>query len=384
MTIMIIKSSAWTLEDFETSLHPEYAAIRGFVRSFRSNFALVGIGGGAYQRFHHSTFDVTFYNIPDSNPIFWLLAYPMVLALVVAVRPKVLFTMGMFVQIPAQLGADLVGARHVTALIGEPFYLPSRMRLFSKVVRLHFFLRISLRRVRAAVAISEKARRDIEKILGGGPPQIGLYHYTLPDIFHPDLTATLKVGKPLRGPIVLTSCRFERRKGLEVVILAASLVVHMIPNVTFVIRGPISDANYFGELREMIRKKGLGEQVVLAGETRSYEDLPGILASADVFLHPSRDESLGLAIAEALACGVPVVATRVGGIPELVEHMGNGLLVEPNAESVSNAIVTILTDTELRERLKDGARRFSYCVRKPKNSDFARVFEMRIREALWA
>jgi len=382
MRIMIVKSSAWTVREFETSLHPEYTAIRNLVRSFRSDFALVGIGGRRYERLCHPTLELVFYNIDVSNVALRLLSYPVLLGLVIALRPRVVVTLGMFDQIPVQLGADFVGAHHIAAAIGEPFYLTRQMRVFCKVARLHFLLKIALKRAKAIVAISEKMKRDIEKIAGVGALNIGLYHYTLSDIFRPGLRGTLKVSKDRRGSIVLTSCRIDRRKGLELVILSAPIVLRKVPKVTFIIRGPISDAKYFGELRAVIRKKGLEDVVVLTGETCAYEDLPGIISSADVFVHPSRDESLGLAIAEALACGVPVVATRVGGIPELVEHMVNGLLVEPDPVCISNAIIRIICDKDLGDRLREGARAFSDRVRQPTDSDFGYVLETKIQELL--
>jgi len=377
--IMIVKSSPWTVKEFETSLHPEYAAIRNLVRTFRSNFVLVGIGGRRYQRFGHPTLGLSFYNVATSNTVLSLLCYPALLALVVALRPQVVVTMGMFVQIPAQLGADMVGAHHISAVIGEPFYLSRQMRPLCKIAKLHFLLNIALKRARSILAISERVRQDIAKITRN-TVDVCVYHYTLPDIFRPGLQGTLKVPKGFHGRVVLTSCQISRRKGLELIVLAAPLVLRKIPKVIFVIRGPIGDAKYFHELSAMIRREGLGKQVMLMNEMRAYEDLPGILSSADVFVHPSRDESLGLSLAEALACGVPVIATRVGGIPELVKHMVNGLLVEPDPVLVSDAIVRILSNTGLRDHLRKGAREFSEQVRQPKDSDFGRMLEMRIRE----
>jgi glycosyltransferase involved in cell wall biosynthesis len=381
MRIMMVKSYPWSVEEFDNSIHPEYVAIRKVVLSFESNFALVGIGGRKYQRFRHPTLDLCFYNIPTANSILWLLSYPALLALVVILRPRVVFTMGVFIQIPIQFGADLVGARHVTAVIGEPFYLTGRMRFLCKVARLHFLLKVTLNRANGKMAISQGMKRDLAKIMGERAQSIQVYHYALSDIFRPDVPRTLRVNGS-SAPLILTSCRIDRRKGLELVILAAAIVLDKIPEVNFVIRGPISDRGYFNELHAMIVERGLQKRVALRGDECDYEDLPGILSSADLFVHPSLDESLGIAIAEALACGVPVVATRVGGIPELVEHMVNGILVEPDPVAVSNAILRILSDAELREHLKQGARAFSNQIRLSSDTDFGNMLVMKIREAM--
>jgi len=192
----------------------------------------------------------------------------------------------------------------------------------------------------------------------------------------------LKMPEGIRGPVILTSCRIDRRKGLELVVLAAPNVLQKMPEAIFVIRGPIEDPRYSDELHRLIRDQGLEDRVLLSGERCTYQDLPGILSSAQVFVHPSLDESLGLAVAEALACGIPVIATRVGGIPELVQDMVNGLLVEPDPSCVSNAILRILTDKVLYNHLREGANRFSERIRQPNDSDFGRVFETIIRQLL--
>ncbi len=80
------------------------------------------------------------------------------------------------------------------------------------------------------------------------------------------------------------------------------------------------------------------------------------LDEATALLLPSRSEGMGRVIVEAFCRARPVVATRVGGIPDLVEHDQNGLLVEPgDAQALADAIVRILSDRELAERLSAGA-----------------------------
>jgi len=385
MKVMIVKSSAWTLEEFDNRLHPEYIAIRNAVLSFESSFVLVGIGGKRYHCFSHPTLDVFFFNIAADNSVLWLLSFPVLFVLVLIMRPRIVFTMGLFVQIPAQLAADLIGARHVTAVFGEPFYLTTRMRgfvlLLYKAMGVLFLLRVALNGADGVMAISQKMKRDLNKIMGSGAARIQVYHYTLSDIFRPGLPGTLKINGS-GSSLVLTSCRIDRRKGLELVILAAAIVLDKISEVVFVIRGPMADPTYFKQLRTMIVQRGLEKHVLLSGEFCNYNDLPGILSSADLFVHPSYDESLGISIAEALACGVPVVATRVGGIPELVEHMVNGILVDPDPVSISNAILRILTDAKLREHLKQGARAFSNRIHQPSDTDFGSLLATMLRETV--
>ena len=82
------------------------------------------------------------------------------------------------------------------------------------------------------------------------------------------------------------------------------------------------------------------------------EDIPQILNSLDVFVLSSDHEGLGSIIMDAMACHLPVVATRVGGIPEVVDHQKTGLLVPPRRpKSLANAILKVYEDKELAQRL---------------------------------
>jgi N-acetyl-alpha-D-glucosaminyl L-malate synthase BshA len=90
----------------------------------------------------------------------------------------------------------------------------------------------------------------------------------------------------------------------------------------------------------------------------AQEEVTPLLSIADVFLLPSEQESFGLAGLEAMACGVPVVASRVGGLPEVIEHGVSGFLDPLDApEQMAEHAVTVLTDAALHARVGDAARR---------------------------
>jgi glycosyltransferase involved in cell wall biosynthesis len=98
----------------------------------------------------------------------------------------------------------------------------------------------------------------------------------------------------------------------------------------------------------------LGDAGELLGER---DDVAEQLARADVFVLSSRSEGLPMAILEAMAAGLPVVATAVGGIPELVADGETGLLVPPgDADALAEALRRLVADPELRRRLGDAAR----------------------------
>ena len=130
-------------------------------------------------------------------------------------------------------------------------------------------------------------------------------------------------------------------------------------------KGPLED-----ELKE--QAKELGEKVTFLG-AKTHEELPAIYASADVFVAPSvtaKDgdkEGFGLVILEALASGIPVVASNSGGIVDLIHHEENGLLVpEKDSNAIADSINRLMNDATLCQKIirnaLDTAHAYDYSV----------------------
>jgi glycosyltransferase involved in cell wall biosynthesis len=99
----------------------------------------------------------------------------------------------------------------------------------------------------------------------------------------------------------------------------------------------------------LARDAGYGQHVHAVG---AQEDVLPLLSVSDVFLLPSAQESFGLAALEAMACQVPVVASRVGGLPEVIEHGVTGYLHPPDAlDEMADSVVQLLTDEPRRRTL---------------------------------
>jgi glycosyltransferase involved in cell wall biosynthesis len=195
------------------------------------------------------------------------------------------------------------------------------------------------------------------------PKKVHLYRYRISEIFNPSVTKSLKPSLNPIGPVVLTVCRMDRGKGLEYLISASAIIVKNIPNVKIVIKGssykssPPSVRKYEDELRQEIQELKLDEKVTILNFSR-YSDIPEYLAAADVFVLSSITEGMPLALMEAMATGLPVVATRVGGIPEILVDGINGLLVNPrDANALASSIIAILSNSDLRRKLSTGALR---------------------------
>ena len=147
------------------------------------------------------------------------------------------------------------------------------------------------------------------------------------------------------GPLrLITSAGLEYWKGVDVLVAAAARVpVELQVDV-------YGDGSLRGELERDARSRGVDAR--FHGFTSSVRDR---LAAADVFVLPSRGDNAPMAILEAMAAGLPVIATRVGGIPELVTHEQTGLLVAPDDPAeLAAAIERLAGDPELRAAL--GAR----------------------------
>lgn len=147
------------------------------------------------------------------------------------------------------------------------------------------------------------------------------------------------------------AAQFIPRKGHRVLVDAAPAVLQAHPRTRFLLfgRGPEQEA-----IRRRIEQVGLAERFVFAG---FRDDLEQWLPCLDVLAHPASMEGLGVILLQAAACGVPVVASRAGGIPEAVAVGETGLLVPPgDARALAGAVIDLLADGPRRRRLGEAAR----------------------------
>ncbi|PYR55603.1 MAG: N-acetyl-alpha-D-glucosaminyl L-malate synthase BshA [Acidobacteria bacterium] len=120
----------------------------------------------------------------------------------------------------------------------------------------------------------------------------------------------------------------------------------------------VGDGPELGEATRLAQTRGVAADVEFLGE---QEQVLPLLSAADVFLLPSAQESFGLAALEAMACDVPVVASRVGGLPELIEHGVSGFLHPPDdLDGMADSALRLLTDETLHARTAEAARRTAH------------------------
>jgi len=161
-------------------------------------------------------------------------------------------------------------------------------------------------------------------------------------------------GIPQDAMLVMMLSRLDPQKGLVDLIEAAALVVSRQPNVYFMIVGGklineggklVPDAEYPAQLMQKAASLGIADRIILTG-LRS--DTSNLLKQATLAVLPSHSEGLSNALLESMAAGLPLVATDVGGNPELVYEEVNGLLVPPhNPVALADALLKIIENPDL-------------------------------------
>lgn len=147
---------------------------------------------------------------------------------------------------------------------------------------------------------------------------------------------------------IIVLARLEKAKGIRYAILAMEHIISRFPEAELVIAG---DGALRSVLASLVHEKKLERSVTFRGAV-SPARVPALLATGTVFVCPSLAEGFGIAILEAMASGCAVVATKVGGIPDIIRNGNNGILVSPRDPlSLAHAVCRIWEDNALRERL---------------------------------
>jgi glycosyltransferase involved in cell wall biosynthesis len=163
---------------------------------------------------------------------------------------------------------------------------------------------------------------------------------THPDI-DPDVKTLLYVGR--LGP----------RKGLDLLLEAVSATE--VGNFELIIAG---SGRHEAHLRNRCSKLGIADRVRFLGYVPD-DDLPSLYASADIFVLPSTYEGFGLVLLEAMSSGTPVIATKVGGIPSVVENDKTGFLIPRDSDALKQKIEYMLRNDNIRQDMAKRARSYA-------------------------
>jgi len=153
---------------------------------------------------------------------------------------------------------------------------------------------------------------------------------------------------PHDAPVVGNVAALVPHKGQRHLIEAAHLVVQEFPDARFIILG---EGELRDQLEHLVKAHHLEKHVLLPG---FRTDVAGCIKGFDLFVMSSVTEGLGTSLLDAMACARPIVATRAGGIPEIVEDGVNGVLVQPRDHTaMAAAIVRMLRDAGVRRQMGD-------------------------------
>ncbi len=179
------------------------------------------------------------------------------------------------------------------------------------------------------------------------------------DLFNPEIdTLSLKreLDIPEESKIISCVTRLKKEKGIHTLLKSFQKITTQKPDIFLIIVG---SGNYQDELKKLSKKLNIENKVKFVGEI-THENLPQYYAFSDIFVLPTlAKEGLPWTVIEAMSCGKPVIASEIGGIPQMIKDGINGLLVEPgNVKKLTEKISFLLDNKETREKLSKNAREF--------------------------
>ncbi len=219
-----------------------------------------------------------------------------------------------------------------------------------------------LARAAGFVAISGAVKEELQ---AGGVP--GAQVYDIPNsvdttFYRPvdqeeKAAARDRLGIGRKRAVAVFTGRLVSTKGLPVLLRAWQGVVKSVPDALLLLvgSGGLGMQNCESELREFAQRHKLGDHVHFAG---SVGDVRDYLGAADIFVFPSRRESFGISVIEAMACGLPVIASDIPGLSDVVVPEVTACVIPTdNEDALRTAIISLLNDSQVREQLGTAGRR---------------------------
>lgn len=155
---------------------------------------------------------------------------------------------------------------------------------------------------------------------------------------------------PDKGTIICTVAVLREQKGIQFMIDALPIILEQFPDVNYLVVG---DGQYGIRLKSLAVSRGVEERVVFAGHRT---DIPEILMLSDVFVLPTLGDALPTVLIEAMAAKKPIIASDVGGVPEIITDEVTGLLIPPaNPSNLATACLEILKNENLAKKLTQNA-----------------------------
>lgn len=210
-----------------------------------------------------------------------------------------------------------------------------------------------VKRISHFIAVSHITKEHLQKHLDVEENKISVvYNGVDTELFHPP--TKIELEKKFSGPSVVYMGRLMAQKGLDVLIKAIPEILRSFPETHFLFVGEGNRSLY----KSIIKSMGVPETNFSFIGPVGYFGRMKILREATVFVNPSLFENCSLSILEAMSCKTAVVASNVGGNPEIIKSGKNGVLVPPSdSKMLANSIRLLLKDETLNKKIGNEARR---------------------------
>ena len=195
-------------------------------------------------------------------------------------------------------------------------------------VLINFFRKLIIKKTDQATVISSYLKKYLLKVDPDLPTELipnGVdFELFSKDFSYGDMAGLEeKLGIKVDDKVIISSSRLVSKNGVDLLIDAFDILNSKFKVTNFKLL-LIGEGSLLKNLKFKVSNLKLEDKVIFAGEVNNL-DLPLYLKIADVFVRPSRSEGLGISFLEAMACGVPIIATKVGGIPDFLEDRKTGL-----------------------------------------------------------
>jgi glycosyltransferase involved in cell wall biosynthesis len=251
------------------------------------------------------------------------------------------------IALPAYLAGKFFKKPYLVCGHGFDLYFPWR---FKKIIS-----KLIMKNASAVIALTENMRKDMQKIY---PREV----LVIPNGIDGDKFAVLsnkealrkKIGVNNSDKIIVFVGTLRPVKNVKSLVRAIPILIPEEPNIKLILVGGGSQVDY---LRKMVKELHLEKSVSFTGEI-SNEKAISYLTAADIFVLPSLSEGFSIVSLEAMACGLPVIATKVGVLPEIIENGVNGFLIDSGEpKEIAEKVLQLLGSEDLREEISENNKR---------------------------
>lgn len=287
------------------------------------------------------------YNINSGNKKYlcYLASIIKLVRLIGKHKPKIIHCHGFKAGVLGRLAAAYTRSRTVYTI--HSFTQYNKSKPTCNLISL--FEKLMARWTSSYIAVSKALKQSMQELIGEGR-NIKVIYNALPAI-EPKTSINIRDNWSIRDDDTLLGCvaRLIPSKGIDILLDAFDQIGHARLKLLIVGEGPDRT-----RIEKILKDKGLTDKVFLAGHVDSIAEY---YKAFDIFVSPSLSEGMGIAVLEAMQQGLAIVAARTGGIPELIVHDQNGLLVEPASSSeLALSIKDLIENRDKAIRLGNNAR----------------------------